>query len=282
MTTKLQGLGWGSEDGITRWIARGNRWVGAYESWRERQGVYVSGKGSMLAFVLAGSVATVLGPSRQRRVLGPGDALYIHAGTPFGFDLDTARMLITEVDRDAGPELGLRHIPADALPARVREWARSAWGNPDEMLLANEMANASADATGAWSPFPTIHNTQRMLAVKRHLDSTYTDAVRLEDVARRFKMDPFYLSRAFSLTTGISPKFFVQALRLEHFMRSAIVPSELSLTRRALDAGVADYSAFCRWTKQRYGLAPSELLFDPRERSSFSKPETKTASSLPA
>lgn len=282
MHAKLQGLGWASEDGATRWFARGNRWVGAYESCRERQGVYVSGKGSMLAFVLEGSVTTVLGPSRERRKLSAGDALYIEARTPFGFDLDTARMLITEVDRDPLPELGLRHIPNDALPERVREWARSAWANPDMLILAHEMANASADSRGVWSPFPSIHNTQRMLAVKRHLDETYTEGVRLEDVARRFKMDPFYLSRAFSQTTGISPKFFVQALRLEHFMRSAIVAGTRSLTRLALEAGASDYSAFCRWTKQRYGLSPSELLFDPSEGSSFSKPGFPSTPSLRA
>jgi AraC-like DNA-binding protein len=282
MSTRLHGLGWGSEDGVTRWFAQENRWVGAYESCRERQGVYVSGKGSMLAFVLGGSVTTVLGPSRKRRELGPGDALYIEAGTPFGFDMDTARMLITEVDRDPGPELGLGHIPGTSLPARVREWLRAAWANPDELLHAREMANLSADSASEWTPFPRIHNTQRMLAVKRHLDATYTEAVRLEDVARRFKMDPFYLSRAFSQTTGISPKFFVQALRLEHFMRSAIVPGTRSLTRLALEAGAADYSAFCRWMKQRYGLAPSELLFDPSEGSTFSKPRMRPAPSLRA
>lgn len=282
MNAKLQGLGWASKDAATRWFARGNRWVGAYESCRERQGVYVSAKGSMLAFVLEGSVTTVLGPSRERRTLGAGDALYIEARTPFGFDLNAARMLITQLDREPGPELGLRHIQKEALPERVREWARCTWGNPDELLLAEEMANASADARGEWSPFPSIHNTQRMLAVKRHLDETYTEGVRLEDVARRFKMDPFYLSRSFSQTTGISPKFFVQALRLEHFMRSAIVAGTRSLTRLALEAGASDYSAFCRWTKQRYGLAPSELLFDPNEGSSFSKPGLRSAPSLRA
>jgi AraC-like DNA-binding protein len=282
MNAELRGLRWKTKDGVSRWFHRGERWVGAYESWRLRQGVYVSGKGPMMAFVLGGTVTSVMGPSRSRHVLRAGDALYIEARTPFAFDSDTARMLITEVDRAPGAELGLRRVPNAALPARVREWMRTAWGKPDDVLQAREMATASADACGAWTPFPSVHNTQRLLAVKRHLDETFTENVRLEDVARRFKLDPFYLSRAFSLTTGISPKFFVQALRIEHFLRAALAPSTRSLTRLALEAGATDYSAFCRWTKQRYGAAPSELFFSPDEGSSFSKPEPESRPSVRA
>jgi AraC-like DNA-binding protein len=260
MSASMTGLGWATKDGCTRWLAKSDSWVGAYESWRKRQGIYVSGKGSMLAFVLEGRVRARMGRTGHCLELTGGDALVIGARTPFAFDMDHGRMLIAEVDRDENA-LGLRHIPSSNLPKNVIEWGKNCWDRPDELLRATRMANASADARGVWHPFPEIHNTLRMLAIKDHLDSFFTQPLRLEDVARRFKLDPFYLSRGFSQTTGVSPKAFVQALRLEHFLRATLERNDRSLTRLALEAGVPDYSAFCRWIKQRLGLSPSELSF---------------------
>ncbi len=278
--TRVRMLNWASNEGRTRWLQRGPAWVGAYESWRLRQGAYVSSRGSMMVWSLDGEVTAVIGPRRQRVELRAGDGLLVKSRTPFLFEMRSARMLITETDVPAN-SIGLRHVPSRELPKEVREWTRECWASPAELLRASEMANRSSNAPGTEIPFPSIHNTARMLAIKEHLDALYTEPIRLERVARSFKLDPFYLSRAFSQTTGIAPKAFVQSLRFEHFLRQLLAHPERSLTSLAFEAGVPDYSAFSRWLKQRIGASPSELVREESNDQVFPsrEPESRLACS---
>ena len=66
MTAPMMGLGWGTKEGVTRWLGKNGSWVGAYESWQKRQGIYVSGKGSMLAFLLERNTSPSVGHKSKR------------------------------------------------------------------------------------------------------------------------------------------------------------------------------------------------------------------------
>ena len=132
-----------------------------------------------------------------------------------------------------------------------------------EVVRASELAGW-VDQLLRRSPRPTplhlIHNTRRMLAVKQHLDRLHHAPINLEELARQHNMDRYYLARGFRQNFGVTPREYLQFLRMEHFAWSLLQPRAAALTRLSSDAGFGDYSTFCRRVQRAFGKAPSDLI----------------------
>lgn len=275
----MERLSWSEAAGNVCWWGDANTWVGAWEREHPRQGIYVSARPSMVAFVLDGELAVELGPRRHAVNVVRGGALVVHERTPLRYTMaGGTRLLMTEATTIGAPGLGARYVAPGRVARRMAELLARVWGRPELHAGLTEAASElGASGAGTRLAFEPVHNTERLLAVKRYLEAHFQEPLRLREVARRFHMNHFYLSRAFALTTGVAPKVFVSALRREHFLRSLLASARSrSLTTLALDAGFDDYAAFCRWVKKELGAAPSQLLAG---RSTLSKsPPSRVAS----
>lgn len=92
--------------------------------------------------------------------------------------------------------------------------------------------------------------------VKFFLDMNYAKDIRLHDVARRFGVNPDYLSRAFKGAFGVSPKRYLLDLKLQKAC-SLLETTDLPVAVVARSLGFADPLAFSRTFSKRYGAAPT-------------------------
>jgi AraC-like DNA-binding protein len=258
----MRSLFWSETSGNVCWWGDASTWIGAWERDSERQGIYVSARQSMVAFVLEGELLVELGPRRLTTSVARGGALVVNERTPFSYTMSSGSRLVVTETALVSSALGARAISPDRLPRRAAAVLARAWNRPDQLAKLGAFASDVArSSSGAVLQFEPVFNTERVLAVKRYLEAHFHEPLRLHAVAARFHMSHFYLSRAFTLTTGISPKVYLSALRREHFLRSLLASERRrSLASLALDAGFDDYAAFCRWTRSHFGRAPSRLL----------------------
>lgn len=266
----MQQLKWSDSGGTAQWSAAPGLWCGQWTPEADKQGAYASSRGSMVSFVLAGTMEVELGPKRQTWCLSEGCALLIGARTPFRYRLQAGSRLCT-MDLPAGfPEaLGLAPIVSARLPRRLAQRLARAPHEASESWVRAVLSEARS-LGGAVTPMEPVHNTARVMAVKGYLDRNYRSGITLTQVAKQFGMGLSYLSRSFTQATGLSPQQYVQHLRVEHFLR-LLLTGRGALSLIANESGFGDYPSFCRLLRQRLGAAPSALLKDQ----TFPTPRTR-------
>jgi AraC-like DNA-binding protein len=256
----MQRLSWREPHGEVSWSSLCGRWFGAWERREAYAGLYASSRQSMIAFLLDGEVDIELGPRRLGLGLRAGDALLIQRRTPFRYRMAAGtRLVVTELAGVHDEGLGLHRLPARRLPRGMSNLYARAWDDRAAMQRLGERGHEARALEARVLPFEPVHNSARILGVKRHLDMRYQEPLRLREVARAFGMDRFYLSREFAKTVGFAPMAYLQALRREHFLRALVADDRSSLTRLALDAGFGDYPTFCRRMRRELGVTPSAL-----------------------
>ena len=226
----------------------------------------VSTRASELTFVLAGELEVQVGASRRPVFARAGEGLVVLRGTPHrSRSKPGTRLVIVDVPDVPCDGLGVVPLPESAMSLAFERLVPGLW---DQRSPAQPGAIDSA-AGGLFAPsafrhlvpIDAGHTMARMLSVKSHLEAHYREPVCLDDVARHFGMDRFYLVRNYTRNFALSPLAYVQALRVEHFVWSLLDDSEPgSLVALAHDAGFGDYATFCRRIRKRFGRAPSELV----------------------
>jgi len=102
---------------------------------------------------------------------------------------------------------------------------------------------------------------------KRYLEEHYSKPVGLEEMARRFDVSPFHLSRSFSREFGVSASDMLTMIRMNE-AKELLKGSRLSIKEIAARLGYSGGNYFAKVFRRVCGLSPSEyrLLVRKQER----------------
>ncbi len=91
-----------------------------------------------------------------------------------------------------------------------------------------------------------------------YIDERYSDRFSLADLARRFSLDPAYLSRAFSKETGSTVVEYVNKVRIRKSY-ALLKRSRSSVLDIALAVGYNSLSHFNNYFRRIMGTSPREF-----------------------
>jgi len=98
---------------------------------------------------------------------------------------------------------------------------------------------------------------QNVQEVKDYIDSHFTEKLALDDLAERFFINKFYLSKIFKEQFGTSINSYLLQVRVTHAKR-LLRFSELSIEQIGYECGVGDANYFSRMFKKIEGISPGE------------------------
>lgn len=101
------------------------------------------------------------------------------------------------------------------------------------------------------------HTPALSARVKFYLDAKYTEKLRIDELAARFGVHPNHLSRAFRERYDVSPKQYLQTLKLE---KAALMlgTTDTPVALIAESLGFDDQHAFSKLFKKYWGVSPME------------------------
>ncbi|GAA3754445.1 bifunctional transcriptional activator/DNA repair enzyme AdaA [Terriglobus aquaticus] len=105
-----------------------------------------------------------------------------------------------------------------------------------------------------------VEGTIRRLCryMEARLQSHPEDALQLADLAARAQLSPAHLQRTFRAVVGVSPKQYVDGLRMERFKRS-LQGGESNVTDAIFDAGYGSISRVYERAETQMGMTPMEF-----------------------
>ena len=103
---------------------------------------------------------------------------------------------------------------------------------------------------------------------KRYIESNYTGACDLNDIGDHVGLNPRYLLRLFKRHVGMTPIRYLWRLRAERGVY-LLHQSRLSVNHIAEQCGFQSPHHFSRHIKEQYGLSPSKLRQQTRNRDPF-------------
>lgn len=112
------------------------------------------------------------------------------------------------------------------------------------MTLLDEMGNI--DHKKAEQPFEDVIS---FLKSNLHRD------ISVEEMANVMNMSRSHFTRLFTKETGISPRLYLEDLRLKTAM-GLLFKDQISVKETASLCGIFDVNYFCRLFKKRYGISP--------------------------
>ncbi len=105
---------------------------------------------------------------------------------------------------------------------------------------------------------PAAGKTWRaVLTAKDHLERFYATPVTLGQLARRTRLTPNHLCRAFRRVLGKAPVQYLNDLRMQHACR-LLQAGQLNIAETAAAVGIPDANYFARLFRQKTGFRPSE------------------------
>lgn len=104
-------------------------------------------------------------------------------------------------------------------------------------------------------PTPGTLNAWQERRAKQLLGDGLADGCPMEEVARACDLPLAHFTRAFQLTTGLSPLRWQRALRIER-AKALLYSSKLSLAQIAYECGFADQAHFTRAFAAATGACP--------------------------
>ena len=99
------------------------------------------------------------------------------------------------------------------------------------------------------------HTPSLAARVKFYLDTKYTEKLRIDELATRFGVHPNHLSRAFRERYDVSPKQYLQTLKLEK-AALMLTSTDTSVALIAESLGFDDQHAFSKLFKKYWGVSP--------------------------
>lgn len=98
---------------------------------------------------------------------------------------------------------------------------------------------------------------QSVQEIKDYLDTHYTEKITLDDLAERFYINKFYLTRVFKEQFGLSVTSYLVQLRITQAKR-LLRFSDASMEAVAQECGLHDANYFSRLFKKIEGITPGE------------------------
>lgn len=224
----------------------------------------VSTRSAELTVVLDGEVVIEVGPARQNVCVREGEAIWVPRGLAHAVIVSRdARAFIVDEPATVG-ELGLRHVPAEKMPAAVLRRFDSAWSRRPDTALAR-IGDARSELVArvrarTAMPVESSSSTPKMLAAKRILEERFIHPPTLTELANAVGTSDFYLLRNFKRHFTFTPYAYAQFLRTEKFLWELLETEDRGIADLASDAGFGDYSTFHRRMRAMTGKAPSTLV----------------------
>lgn len=131
------------------------------------------------------------------------------------------------------------------------------YGNTDELCcyLLSSLLTILVELPRDVNPFQ-LNKYSLMGKVRLFLEQNFSQELALQDIADRFKISPYYLSRRFKEETDFSPIQYLNRLRLGE-AQSLLITSHLSVTQIANEVGYENISYFSTLFTKTVGLSPS-------------------------
>lgn len=92
----------------------------------------------------------------------------------------------------------------------------------------------------------------------RYMEGNYMHPLSLDDLAERFHVSKYHMSREFRKFTGYAPGEYLIMLRIQH-ASILLAQSDLSIEAIAMQSGFRNMSNFIGQMKKRTGMTPSEF-----------------------
>ena len=110
----------------------------------------------------------------------------------------------------------------------------------------------------SWNPGAgrTTPGKQSVQHIKDYLDRNFTAEIRLDDLAAKFYINKFYLTRVFKEQFGLSVQQYLQQVRVTH-AKELLRFSDQTVEQIAAACGMPDPNYFARVFRRVEGVAPS-------------------------
>mgnify|MGYP004605822763 FL=1 len=111
----------------------------------------------------------------------------------------------------------------------------------------------------SWHPENGMLSRKRvnLSEIKAHLDEFYADKIVLDDLAERFFINKYYLTRIFKETYGTTITSYVQSVRITH-AKQMLRFTDMSIDEIGRAVGMDDANYFSRIFQKVEGIRPSE------------------------
>lgn len=112
---------------------------------------------------------------------------------------------------------------------------------------------------------------QHMEQIRRFIDEQYYKSITMEEIAARFYLNKNYIRTIFARQLGISPKQYLQKVRMER-AGYLLVTTEETVKLIANSVGYEDPLLFTKMFKRYYGCSPTRYR---KDKGGFSLPESR-------
>jgi len=91
--------------------------------------------------------------------------------------------------------------------------------------------------------------------IRSYLTAQYSEKITLNDLAKQFNLDPFYLQKLFKRYIGQSPMEYIIYMRMI-YATSLLRTGDMSISEIAYTVGIDNLSHFSRQFKKQVGMSP--------------------------
>lgn len=226
--------------------------------------LFVVEAGSAVLLRLSGALELDFPEGADAVLLGMRHSLLEEMFEPFrpGLEAGVRRLVFSEGGGDPVMVRCHERIPGrivmDLREAPVSGAARSFWYESQVKALLALLCFAPSGATGEF-----FCSRQKRLAISRvtkartFLESHLEETLDLQAMAAAVGCSPFYLSRTFSATTGMTISQYARKLRIEK-AADLLVTGRYNVSEAAVEVGYQSLSHFSKAFQQVKGCLPSK------------------------
>lgn len=126
--------------------------------------------------------------------------------------------------------------------------------------------------------------SEKIYAITSYMHTHFDERLGLPEIAKRFSISPYYLSRQFKLVTGAGFVTYLQMIRIRH-AQNELLYSKKPIQQICEESGFPSFSQFNRVFNQYCEMSPSAFRKDTNHRSQLllrhSDPEHNSDATLP-
>jgi len=208
-----------------------------------------------LSFRISGT--STLETENKTLITKPGDLLFIPADTPYRVKYSPSEIIVIHFEC-------CNYFEAESISAQNRaaiehrfqhlleSWSKNHSVNQAKSIIYDILDKMARDKENS------IDNTAFSNCV-RYINENFCDpALNIEMICQKIFTSASSLQRAFNLNFGVSPKKYIDKLRMTKALE-LLTDNELSVKQIAFACGFSDEKYFARAFKKAYGYPPSQL-----------------------
>lgn len=162
-----------------------------------------------------------------------------YAFTPDSGDFGKLSQLLTKIQQIAASSSHIRDMEInEALTSLLTELMRNSW---------------NADSRSDASP-----KRKDLRSVREYIDLHYAEDVKLDDLAQRFFINKFYLTRIFKEQYGMTINAYLTQVRITN-AKKHLRFTDMTVEQAGAQCGYKDANFFIRMFKRSEGMTPGEF-----------------------